>query len=185
MLDLAQISFRKLSVSDLPLMHEWLNSDFVSHWYGQGPYSRQQVECKYLPRINGQSPTASFFLVYIGEPVGYIQTYKIQDYAGYAPYVQADEVAAGVDMFIGAREYAHRGLGAAALGQFLREIVFRDAEIESCIMGPEPNNEAAIRCYEKAGLRYWKTIQIPGEPEPEYLMRVDKRGCVGWTDEGE
>jgi RimJ/RimL family protein N-acetyltransferase len=169
-----QISFQKLSASDLPPMRQWLNSDFVSRWYGKGQYSYQEVECKYLPRINGQTPTPSFLIVCAGEPVGYIQTYKIKDYPDYVQYVQPQENAAGVDMFIGAREYAHRGLGSAALGKFLREIVFRDAEIESCIVGPEPNNEAAIRCYEKAGFQYWKPVQIPGEPEPEYLMRVDR-----------
>jgi RimJ/RimL family protein N-acetyltransferase len=176
-----QISFQKLGASDLPLMRQWLNSDFVSRWYGQGQYSRQQVERKYLPRINGQTPTSSFLIVYADRAIGYIQTYKIKDYPDYAQYVQPDEVAAGVDMFIGAREYTYQGLGSAALGKFLREIVFREAEVESCIVGPEPDNKTAIRCYEKAGFRYYKTVQIPGEPEPEYLMRVG-RGEHGWAE---
>lgn len=60
------------------------------------------------------------------------------------------------------------------LGMFLRGIVFASEEIASCIVGPEPENSVAIKCYERTGFRYLKTIRVPNEPEPEYLMRIDR-----------
>lgn len=45
-------------------------------------------------------------------------------------------------------------------------------DMKACVIGPEPKNTAAIRVYEKAGFRFFKTIQVPTEPEPEYLMKL-------------
>lgn len=45
-------------------------------------------------------------------------------------------------------------------------------DVESCIIDPEPTNKAAIRAYEKAGFKYEKTIQVPTEAEPSYVMRI-------------
>lgn len=43
----------------------------------------------------------------------------------------------------------------------------------------EPKTAAAIKAYEKAGFRYFKKIQVPGEPEPEYLMKLTREEFEG------
>ncbi|MCP4542774.1 MAG: GNAT family N-acetyltransferase [Chloroflexi bacterium] len=169
-----KIRFRRLRELDLPLMHRWLNTDFVNQWYGKKQHSYAEVREKYLPRINGKAPTFSFLILYSDIPIGYIQTYKLVDYPDYSNHLQVDENAAGVDLFIGEREYIHKGLGCVVLSTFLQEIVFVSDEIDSCVVGPEPKNTAAIRCYEKTGFRYLKTVHLPDESEPEYLMRIDR-----------
>ncbi|MFC1715495.1 hypothetical protein ACFL6S_17630, partial [Candidatus Poribacteria bacterium] len=60
------------------------------------------------------------------------------------------------------------------LRTFLREIIFTNDWARSCIVGPEPLNTGAIKAYKKAGFRHLKTIQLPDEDEPEYLMSVDR-----------
>jgi aminoglycoside 6'-N-acetyltransferase len=167
-----QITFRRLSHADLPLMHMWLSSGDVLRWYGQRPSSYDEVVQKYSRNILGEQPTASFLIVYDDTPVGYIQTYMIDSYPIYAQFVAAGATAAGVDIFIGEDDYRHHGLGSAILAKFVREVVFGALGASICIIGPEPKNTVAIRAYEKAGFRYWKTIHIPGESEPEYLMRL-------------
>jgi RimJ/RimL family protein N-acetyltransferase len=47
------------------------------------------------------------------------------------------------------------------------------------VIGPEPKNAAAIRAYEKSGFRFFKSIQVPGEPEPEYLMKLSQQEFEG------
>lgn len=78
----ADISFRPLREEDLPLLHGWLNQDFVARWYKIGPVPTpyEAVAAKYLPRIRGEEPTECFLLVVDDMPVGYIQTYRIRDY---------------------------------------------------------------------------------------------------------
>ena len=168
------INFRNLQISDLHLMHKWLNTDFVSQWYGPKSYSYEKVFKKYSAKISAENLSNPFLILYARTPIGYIQSYRISDYPDYNKYVQADEKTAGIDLFIGEEDYLHKGFGTAILTKFVAEIISSDNSIVSCIIGPEPKNKAAIICYEKVGFRYFKTIHIAGEKEPEYLMRINK-----------
>jgi RimJ/RimL family protein N-acetyltransferase len=174
--DPAAISFRRVEMADMPLLHRWLNASHVREWYAKDPRTLEAVLEKYGPRVRGEAPTDPYLILHEGEPVGYIQTYLIRDYPEYSRALDLDEAenAAGVDLYIGEPVYLRRGLGSAALRRFVREIVFADASVTSCILGPEPENAAAIRAYEKAGFRYLKTVRVPGEPAPEYLMRATR-----------
>lgn len=178
------LSFRKLRSSDLDLMHRWLNAPHVRRWWYAEGTSYAEIEEHYLPGIEGREATKLFLILHENEPIGYVQSYRIsaEDDAGYAGLVDVEN-AAGVDLFIGEAAYLHRGLGRHVIRRFLAEAVFSDPGIEVCVIGPEPKNVAAIRAYEKAGFRFFKTIQIPGEPEPEYLMKLTRRefegGAVG------
>ncbi len=173
-----EIEFRRLREDDLGLLHEWLNQDFVARWYRVGDGSYEAIAAKYLPRIKGEEPTKCYLILVGDLPVGYIQTYRIGDYPEYGRYVDIAEDAAGIDLFIGHPDYIHRGLGKDIMREFLRRIVFGESNAESCVVGPEPANKGAIRAYEKAGFKYLKTIRVPDEEEPEYLMRITK-GEVG------
>jgi len=171
------ISFRKLEEKDLKLMHKWLNTEFVKEWYyTESSYeSFEEVSKRYLPYIDCKKTTYPFLIVYNGKDIGYIQTYMIKDYPDYGKYVDSDEDAAGMDLFIGEQDYIHKGLGKYILTKFLHDYVFTLNDSSCCIIGPEPKNKAAIKAYEKAGFKYLKTIQVPDEEEPEYLMRLYKK----------
>jgi RimJ/RimL family protein N-acetyltransferase len=62
------------------------------------------------------------------------------------------------------------------LQEFLRGIVFSDPTISCCVIAPTPSNTSAIRAYQKAGFRHIKTVDVPGEPEQEFVMII-------WPDE--
>ncbi len=167
-----QIQFRPLAHADLELMHRWLNNDFVARWWPGWP-SLEQVRAKYAPRIEGTEPTKCFIVEIEATPAGFIQCYYIRDWPDYTIGEEAAN-AAGIDLFIGDRERAYRGLGPLIIREFLERVVFTDYDVDSCIIGPAQNNRAAIRAYEKAGFTYLKTVSIPGELEPEYLMRIGR-----------
>jgi aminoglycoside 6'-N-acetyltransferase len=170
MADDPQIGFRSLAPSDLDLLHRWLNNDFVARWWPGWP-SLAQVRARYQPRIEGREPTKCYIFEVEAAPLGFIQCYYIRDWPEYAIGEEGAN-AAGIDLFIGERERAYRGLGPRIIREFLRGVVVREYRVDSCIIGPAQNNHAAIRAYEKAGFRYLKTVSIPGELEPEYLMRI-------------
>ena len=175
-LDPRGISFRKLRASDLGLMHRWLNAPHVRRWWYAEGSSYEEIEDHYLPGIEGRDATKLFLILHGDEPIGFVQSYRIsaEDDEGYAGLVDVDN-SAGVDLFIGEPEYLYRGLGRHVIRRFLSEHVFADPGVEVCVIGPEPKNVAAVRAYEKAGFRFFKTIQAPGEPEPEHLMKLTRR----------
>ncbi len=174
-MDPTGISFRELRSSDLELMHRWLNAPHVRRWWYAEGTSYTEIENEYLPYIEGRDSAKPFVILHENKPIGYIQSYRIsaEDDEGYASLVDVD-ASAGVDLFIGEAEYLHRDLGRHIIQNFLSEHIFSDPEIEVCVIGPEPKNTAAIRAYEKAGFRFFKTIQVPTEPEPEYLMKLTR-----------
>jgi len=173
-LDPAPLGFRRMQRDDLPLMFRWLNTPHVREWYAEPAGSLEEVTAKYLSRVDGSDRTDPYLILYRPRPIGYIQTYLIRDHPAYAAAVQVEDDAAGVDLFLGEAEYVHRGLGSHVLRRFLRDIVFANPEVGSCIVGPEPQNRVAIRAYERAGFRYLKTVSVPGEPEPEHLLRITR-----------
>ncbi|MBI4137083.1 GNAT family N-acetyltransferase [Candidatus Roizmanbacteria bacterium] len=167
------ISFKPLEKSDFPLLHTWLNIDFVTKWYAKRKFAYDDVEKKYSRYVEGVVPVDSFIVEIDNTPIGYCHTFKIQDYPEYNRCVGLVGSTAAVDMFIGDKRYIHKGLGEHIIRQFLTEIVFTKPDIDQCIAGPEPDNRSAIRVYEKAGFTYVKTIINPNG-EHEYLMYQKK-----------
>ena len=60
------------------------------------------------------------------------------------------------------------------LKQFVREVAFPFHRVAVCVIGPSVRNAAAIRAYEKAGFLRLREVTVPGEPDPELLMRLTK-----------
>lgn len=166
--------FRAMKLDDLPLMHRWVNTPHVREWWDAIP-TFDAVVTKYASQVLGQEPTRSFVVEAGSRPVGYIQSYRITDYPDYARYLGSDDCAAGVDLFVGEAEFVGHGAGSTILREFLRAVVFADEWPTHCLIGPEIPNHRAIRSYQKAGFSYWKTVQIPGERAPEYVMRITRR----------
>jgi RimJ/RimL family protein N-acetyltransferase len=165
------IHFRAIAEVDFPLMTRWLNEPHVQRSYGSGgAVTLDRVCAKYGPRVRREEPTDCYVIEYDGRPVGYVQSYRIADHPDYAAQVQVEEGAAGVDLFIGEPHLVGRGLGTVVLRRFTAEVVFAGEGITSCILGPDPGNAAAIRCYEKVGFRYLKTREVDGAAE--YLMQL-------------
>ena len=168
-----KISFRKLELSDMELLHKWLNTDFVKDFYGKGS-TLDEVEKKYSKYVKKEAPTDAYIIQIDNNDVGYIQTYLICDYPDYNKYIETDEHSAGLDLYIGEKDYFHKGYGKHIIKKFLEEIIFSNSEINDCILGPEPSNIVAIKTYSNVGFKYIKTVQVSDEEEPEYIMKITR-----------
>ncbi len=177
--DASKIGFRRLEMTDLPLMHRWLNdTPAVKAFYADGeatPY--EQVVAKYGPRIRGESPTTPYLILFGTSPIGYIQTYLWRDYPREAEHLGLTDEAASLDLFIGDLDFLHRGFGRSILHGFLRQIVFADRRVESCVVVAEVRNTSGLRAYEKAGFTFLRTVESPYEPGPVWILRMG-RTCL-------
>lgn len=168
------ISFRRLRHSEIPLIHRWLHTPHVARWWYEDVGTFEEVEKQYSAYIDGRENVEPYLILHEESPIGYIQTYSISIEEEYAKLVGVED-AAGLDLFIGEEEFLHRGLGSRIIRRCLEQIIFSDERYEACVIGPEPKNESAIRAYGKVGFRYFKTVRVPGEPEPEYLMKLTRK----------
>jgi len=175
-----EISFRSMTADDLPLVAQWQLSPEVHKWYGKAYTCAAQIQNRYRAEL-AESPrrTWHYIIRLDGTDAGMIQTYLLRDYPDYNRFVQADNAAAMIDVFL-APAFLHKGYGKDIICDFLRGYVFagRLFSADTCAIGPEPDNRAAIRMYEKAGFRYHKTIQLPDEDAPEHIMLITKQDIL-------
>ncbi len=184
-LDPAPIGFRPLTPDNFSLMHRWLNLPHVHEWWADGEPEPPTLE-KVAEEYASDEPINRYVILYGATPVGYIQYCRVGDFAEGEKYSYPEFVAyvgepdaANIDVFIGETAYLHRGLGPHLLRQFLREVVFTDPrQFPACAIDPHEPNTSAIRAYGKAGFRYVRTMEVPDEPHPIYLMRIE-RGEIG------
>ena len=155
-------------------MRRWLLKPHVKRWWDDGvkvPYPDAELD-EYREAIQGKDPTSRYVAHIDARPVGMFQHYLIADDPEYAEALGLDEDAVGADLFIGEADLIGHGHGPAMLRQFLREVAFPFHGIGVCVIGPSVKNTSAIRSYEKVGFRPLREVQVPEEPDPEFLMRV-------------
>lgn len=147
--------FAVLSPDDFPRMLNWLQTPHVKRWWDDGDDSLEKVAAHYGP----VDPGTGSYLLWLSEagterPIGYFQYYTCPD------------GAIGIDQFIGEPDCIGRGLGPAAIRHFVAMLraEFGQVAIE---LDPHPDNDSAIRCYEKVG---FKTISLS---ETTRLMRLE------------
>ena len=139
------------------LLSRWLTDERVLEWiYGRdNPWPYDRVLAKYRPRVLGEHPVRSCFIVLEGEPLGYIQFFPVADAASYG----LEDAAGywGVDMWIGEPDIWSQGLGTRALRALLGHLFAVEGAVVA-VIDPRVENPRAVRCYEKAGFRCVKVL---------------------------
>lgn len=174
-----KINFAKLTPDDLVLLHSWLNKTHVRQWYDHEKSSTlEAVKKRYLPKIIGEKPTQCYLALLDGAAFGYLQTYRVIDWPDFNDYLGYDSQVASVDLFIGEPSFLGKGMGKAMLRQFLSKVVFTQEPITMCVIGPDPSNTRAIKTYNSVGFVHKRTIHIPSESQPTYLMELSKKDFI-------
>jgi RimJ/RimL family protein N-acetyltransferase len=148
-----QYQFRPMSADDLLLMRSWLMRPHVAEWWGD-----PDTELGYIrDMIEGRDTTRPFIFSVDGAPVGYIQYWFIghhQNASWIADHPWLAELpsdAIGVDLTIGEPEKLSQGIGSTVLRAFTEHL--RAQGYRTIVIDPDPENERAVRAYERAGYR--------------------------------
>ena len=135
--------FRPLSISDLPLVGQWLSHPHVAEWWGD------PVPALAAIKDHLADPAMNLFIVSFGDmPIGYQQSYD--------PHAEPDHPlhdqpigTLGIDQFIGEPALIGRGHGSAFIRAFVEQSFA--AGVPRAVTDPNPRNARAIRAYAKAG----------------------------------
>jgi RimJ/RimL family protein N-acetyltransferase len=77
-----------------------------------------------------------------------------------------------MDYLLGDPGLIGRGIGTAAIGRFVDDIVFGLGRYPAVTAGPDPNNAASIRVLEKNGFEF--VGEVTTKWGLEHLMRKDR-----------
>ena len=180
-------TFRPLAFSDIPLMHQWFNAPHVQKFYSLRQWSEDEVLEKLKPYITGEKPVSGFIALLDEKPIGYIQQVKISDYPWPNQNLPEEIVqnAAGVDIFIGDQSMVGIGIGVKIMWAFIENKIW--PQFEYCIVDPDINNNAAIRCYEKLQFKTQTVINTKdtlGKPATLKLMILRLAGGAASRNRG-
>ena len=171
---MSELTFRRMTEDDLPLVAAWLDEPHVKPWW-------QPSDLNDATRaVRGDDPVEAWLLVLDGRDVGYFQVYDVAYDAEYGAACATAGVGAGtagIDYLLGDPALIGRGLGTAAIGQFVAEIVFGRAPWPGVCAGPDPANAASIRVLEKNGFGFVGRIDTTDGPE-HLMLRPGKRGTT-------
>lgn len=162
------IDFRPLEESDLPLLTDWLNRPHLQKWWRDEKVTLDTVGKKYLPRIYKKDSARPFLVTLNNTPIGYIQYYDVSEGdLNWWPDVPGKGVY-GIDQFIGDEKLLNQGVGTAMIKEFIK-FLRKQMAVNEIRMDPNPENQRAICCYEKAG---FKKIQEIITPDGAAVMMV-------------
>ncbi|MCX7114432.1 MAG: GNAT family N-acetyltransferase [Gammaproteobacteria bacterium] len=162
----SNMTLQPLQKEHLPLLLTWLETPHVKAWWDPDiNWSMALVEEKYGGiRLQGYyleqgvlCAVPTFIIVMDKTPIGLIQMYNPHDFqlAGLPEYI------VGVDLFIGEPAFLHQGLGGKAITLVLEQ--YATDRYTHAFVDPKLDNIAAIKCYEKAGFKAYKTQTISHE----------------------
>ncbi len=173
-----RIAFRPLRTSDLPGIQRWLSDPDVALWWREPDLSLDALVGKYQPMIDGTEPVRGFVIVIDGQPVGFIQAYRLRDHPDYQRQLDVDPGAVATDLFIGEAAWRNRGWGTEVVRAFLDRIVFGEIATTLAVIAPEPANARAIHVYGQVGFRWEKTVRVVDDDHArtndEYVMLLQR-----------
>ncbi len=156
------LAFKPLSIDHLNLLHKWMQQPHVHQWWSDGKsWSFNDIREKYTPYTLGYKIEQGekklifpFVIEFENRPVGFIQYYNAFDFEreGFCVkeiWKDQNQSLAAIDFYIGEPDCIGKGLAPKALTSFLQQYVFN--HFDACLVDPEKNNKAAIKCYAKAG----------------------------------
>jgi RimJ/RimL family protein N-acetyltransferase len=163
------ISFKPLSDSDLPRLHQWMQEKHVSSWWEEGTWSFKDLKEKYRTYALGykmdqgkKKEVLAFIIELQKRPIGYIQMYNALDFTreDFDPkefWPDPLSSIGALDFYIGEPDCLGRGLGVEILQTFLAKHLFQ--HFNACLVDPDKKNTAAINAYTKAGFTMFQETE--------------------------
>ena len=181
------ISFRPLGKEDLPLLASWLARPHVRRWWRE-PADPAVVEAAYLPLIDGSDHTEAFLALRSGQPVGYMQRYRLDDNPEWQEAISlalhegrdtSDGPDAalingvGIDYLIGDETLTGQGLGRMMISDFVDDTWRRYPDTATITVAVQQDNRPSWRALEGAGfVRRWAGVLASDDPSdagPNYI----------------
>ncbi len=171
-----ELTFRRVTDGDLPMLHRWLNEPGIVAWWEGDDVSWEAVVRDYGPA--NPDPTEHWIATVDGRDVGWIQCWALADEEPdeVAPWIALgfdEDGGAGIDYLVAEPAGRGRGTGSAMIRAFVADVVF-GRHPHWTHVGADPNaaNVASWRALEKAGFHLAGIVD--GKEGPCRLMRADR-----------
>jgi RimJ/RimL family protein N-acetyltransferase len=168
------ISFRPLTMADMPMLHDWLQRPHVAEWWTPAPALHEVID-EFTPLTRPGHRDQAYIALEGDREIGYIQSYVVRGSGDGWWADETDPGARGIDQFLADADQLGRGLGTAMVRAFVTRL-FDDPAVTKIQTDPDPRNARAIRCYERSGFRAVREVDTPDGRA--LLMIVNREGVA-------
>jgi aminoglycoside 6'-N-acetyltransferase len=169
------LNFKPLKEEDLPVLYAWLQAKHVREFYHRKTVpSWKEMHAEYIQRLDPDWPTRCFFSYSGVTPLGYIQTYRVEDYPEYGAMIGEDK-GISLDLFIGDAALIGKGWGRLILLKFLRDVAFpMFCEEHVCWIYHDKQNHRALCASRAAGFRHVRSFTEDGDLKELLALNRDE-----------
>jgi aminoglycoside 6'-N-acetyltransferase len=171
----AGLQFRLLGRPDLALLAQWLAVPHVQTWWGEDS-DPASVERRYGPAVDGTDPTELFIVERDGDPIGFVQRYRLDDNPEWQTALGVAGVpnhGAGIDYFIARETLTGHGLGPEIIDLFVEDTWDRYPDVTAIVVSVAQDNRRSWRALEKAGFRrVWSGLVVSDDPSDKGRSHV-------------
>lgn len=177
------MQFRDLGRADFPMLGWWLEQPHVARWWCHD-WSPEGVERDFGPAVDGADPTCLWVCELDGDPIGLVQSYRIEDYPEYAaelaPVISLAPEVVSIDYLIGRPDLVGRGVGSRMLDEASALVFQRFPAAPSIVVPVSAANAGSWRALEKAGFRRVAEGELqPDNPIDDRWHVILRRDRVG------
>ena len=151
----SEFSFLPAKVSQIPLIHKWLEQDHIKEWvHGKGLQSTLNGLERFF---RAESNTTYWIGYHKGTPFAFLIT-------------SPEGVdASTLDVFICDLNYLGKGLAVPMIKEFL---ITHFSHVKKVLIDPEATNARAIHVYQKVGFKIAHEFIASWHPVPHYQMEL-------------
>jgi RimJ/RimL family protein N-acetyltransferase len=139
--------------ADVQLIFDWIADPDISRWWGERPERIEEIEGKYIPRLDGSEPITCIIAELDGVPFAFLQWYRLRDEPEHPAVGLVPEGYAALDLFVGPADGRGRGLGQQMIRVFMTEVIATHADVAGFAIDPAEANLRAIGAYRAAAFR--------------------------------
>jgi aminoglycoside 6'-N-acetyltransferase len=176
-----ELTWRRLTAEDLPLLGRWLAEPVVARWWAHDA-TPEGVERDFGASVRGEEAGEDLVVSLGGSPVGLVQRAVISDYAEdlaeLSDLVEVPDGAVEIDYLIGDAALRGRGLGPRMIAALVADTWTRTPPVPAVIIPVAAANTASWRALEKAGLRRIAegplVPESPADGDLHFVYRIDR-----------
>ena len=177
----SQVTFRRLTRADFPLLAGWLESPPVARWWNH-EWTDEALERDFGPTADGLEPNEDWLAVLDGEPFGLVQRSRVAAYAenlaDFSALTEVPDGAATLDYLIGDPTRLGHALGTAMISAMVEQTWLDLPDAPAILVSVVAANRASWRALEKAGFRRVAqgnlTPDNPVDDPLHYVLRLDR-----------
>ncbi|MFC9557657.1 GNAT family N-acetyltransferase [Rhodococcus sp. NPDC056960] len=178
--DAVTFEFVRTSREHFPQLQRWLRQPHVARFWNHDT-ADADIERDFGGSIDGTEASEDFLVLRSGVPFGFIQRYRIADYAEdlalLTALVEIPPGSISIDYFVGDQEHTGHGLGTAMIRAFVDRCRTDLPDATAIVVPVVVPNRASWRALEKAGFRRVGEGYLPPDNPIDdgahYISRLD------------